>query len=66
MAKKSSATRVARHAARKAEAGLSRVCVWVPAQHAPDLRQLAERLAADRELAVGPLRNTRTGKLVRL
>lgn len=52
-------------AKRKAE-GLVPVTVYVPAQQVAAVMLLAERLCADRDTEVGPVRNVRTGRLGKL
>lgn len=49
--------------ARKAE-GLTQVSAWVPDDCAADFAVLAECLRRNRRLTWGPLKDTKTGKLV--
>jgi hypothetical protein len=41
---------------RQREAGLVQLTLWVPAETATDMRQLAARLVVDRDLMPGPPR----------
>lgn len=61
-----SAQRQAAFRARKAALGFIPVTIMVPSDCAAELRLLAEKLVANRDLKVGPLRNERTGKLASL
>lgn len=63
---KSSKDRVARFKKRQRAAGLVEVTVWMPKAAAADLRQLSQRLCADTDLGIGPVRRISTGKLERL
>ncbi|MER9265424.1 hypothetical protein NKI63_12715 [Mesorhizobium sp. M0410] len=48
------------------DAGYVQVTVWVHASQAADIKTLADRLKADRDLTVGPIRNEATGRLQKL
>jgi len=63
---KSSKDRVARFKKRQRAAGLVEVTVWVPKAAAADIRQLSQRLCADTDLGIGPVRRISTGKIERL
>lgn len=52
-------------AAREAE-GLERVVLWLPSTAVADFQAAAKRIAANRDLDFGPLRNSATGKLEKL
>jgi len=62
----SSAERMRRHRARRAEADIVPVTVQVPAHCAADLVLLAECLRANPSLKVGTLRDTASGRVVAL
>lgn len=59
-----STQRAATFKARKRAEGLEQCNVWVPAELVAEMQQLAAALCANRDLTVGPARNTRTGKWV--
>jgi hypothetical protein len=52
----SNAAKQAEFKRRQREAGLVQLTLWVPAETASDMRQLAVRLVADRDLMPGPPR----------
>lgn len=62
----SSARRQAAYRSRMRDRGLVAVTVWVPAASAAEVQQLADRLAADSDLTVGPLRRLSTGRLEKI
>ena len=45
--------------------GLMQCLVWVPRDRCPEMKALAERLCADRDLMPGPPRSITTGRQVR-
>lgn len=62
----SNKTRAAAFKERMQAQGLRQVNVWVPADKAANIQILAEMLRDNEALDVGPLRDTLSGKLVRL
>jgi len=62
----STADRAKAFKARMQAQGLRQVNVWVPADKMGQLQMLAELLRGDSEIEVGPARNVRTGRLVRV
>jgi hypothetical protein len=52
--------------ARMRALGLVEFHAWIPAWVVPDLTEQADRLRADRDLTVGPLRHGSNGRLVAL
>jgi hypothetical protein len=51
---------------RMEEQGLKQANVWVPADKVAQLQILAEMLRTNDRLEIGPLRDTVTGRLVRI
>lgn len=62
----SSAQRAAAFKKRMQAQGLRQVNVWVPVDKMAQIQILAEMMRDDDEIGVGPARNERTGKLVRI
>lgn len=60
----SAAERQAAYRKRLKEKGLLPVTVFVPAIYVGEITSIANKLAEDRDLELGPLRNAATGKLV--
>ena len=59
-------SRNARYEAKRIADGYRKISVWVPAGREAEFKILAERLCADFDLAVGPVRHEPTGKLQKL
>lgn len=51
---------------RQRAAGLTAFAALVPSRHVGALADLVRRLREDESLEIGPLRNTRTGRLEKL
>lgn len=61
-----SADRQAEFRKRMTDAGMVQVSGWVSGRQASGVAQLIRRLRDDSRLEVGPVRDTRTGKLAKL
>lgn len=63
---KQNAERQRAYKARLKAQGLEQVSGWVLPHQVPEVQLLFKRLAADRDLTVGPVRNEATGRLEKL